>query len=235
MMKQLLWALVASIGFTTIGSAQVNLHEPFSMLLQKYVSAAGKVDYKGLRKEKASLEAYTTALGKQVPTASTNKNASLAYWINAYNAFTLQLIVNNYPVKSITNLSGGKPWDVKFIDLGGKKYSLNQIENDIIRPQCKDARIHFALNCAAVSCPPLANTAYTEANVQALLTARTKSFLNNTSANELSASKATVSKLFDWYKADFGDVATFINQYSATKLNGNAVIAYKEYNWGLNE
>ncbi len=234
-MKQTLIATVIYLflGFTS--HAQNTLHQPFNALLQKYVNSAGKVDYKGLKTEKAALEAYTADLSKNLPMATTNKNASLAYWINAYNAFTLKLILDNYPVKSITDLSGGKPWDVKFFELGGKKYSLNQIENDIVRPQYKDARIHFALNCAAVSCPPLANVAFTETNIQEMLNARTKSFLNNATNNELSTEKGKVSKLFDWYKADFGDLPTFINKYTITKLNATAAIEYKEYNWRLNE
>ena len=86
----------------------------------------------------------------------------MAYWINVYNAFTIKMIVDNYPVSSITKLHGGKPWDVKWIELGEKKYSLNEIEHNILRPQFKDARIHFAVNCAAQSCPPILNKAWTE-------------------------------------------------------------------------
>lgn len=232
-MKRLLIACLL-VSFGTMAQAP-NQHQPFNGLLQKYVTATGKVDYKGLKNEKAALEAYLGQLSKQTPTASWSKNAALSYWINAYNAFTIKLILDNYPTKSITNLSGGEPWDTKFFELGGKKYSLNQIENDIVRPQYKDARIHFALNCAAVSCPPLANTAFTEANLEEMLNSRTKDFLKNTSANELSASKIKISKLFDWYKVDFGDVPAFISKYSVAKINANAAIEYKEYNWALNE
>ena len=92
-------------------------HQAFNNLLQKYVSNDGKVNYKGLKNDKAALETYITTLAKQIPDNTWSKNAALAYWINAYNAFTLKLIVDNYPVKSITNLSGGKPWDVKNIEL----------------------------------------------------------------------------------------------------------------------
>ncbi|MBI5857572.1 MAG: DUF547 domain-containing protein [Sphingobacteriales bacterium] len=209
-------------------------HRVFDGLLQKYVSTSGKVNYKGLKKDKAVLESYISELAKQIPDNTWTKNASLTYWINAYNAFTLKLIVDNYPIKSITNLHGGKPWDIKWVELAGKKYSLNNIENDIIRPTFKDARIHFAVNCAAVSCPPLANTAYTEANINSLLDTRVKNFVNS-AANEITAGKITISKIFDWYKADFGDAVNFINKYSNTKVNANATIEYKEYNWNLNE
>lgn len=209
-------------------------HQSFTTLLQKYVSNDGKVNYKGLKNDKAALETYITSLAKQIPDNTWGKNAAFAYWINAYNAFTLKLIVDNYPVKSITNLGGGKPWDVKNIELAGKKYSLNNIENDIIRPNYKDARLHFAVNCAAVSCPPLFNKAFTENNINDLLDTRTKDFINS-SANSITASKIKISKIFDWYKADFGDVTAFINKYSNIKVNTNAGIKYNEYNWELNE
>ena len=208
-------------------------HDGFDKLLKQYVASNGMVDYKGLKANRAALDEYTALLAKAIPAGNWGKNESLAYWINAYNAFTLQLIINNYPLKSIINLDGGKPWDVKRITLAGKKYSLNNIENDIIRPQFKDPRIHFAVNCAAISCPPLANKAFTEDNIEALLNSRTTSFINS-SANTITENKATVSKLFDWYKEDFGNVINFINKYSKTKLASKASIAYKDYDWMLN-
>lgn len=231
--------LVATVLFFSVttqsqsDSSPVN-HQGFNDLLQKYVSPTGKVNYKGLKKDKASLDAYTAKLAKQIPDKGWDKNASLAYWINAYNAFTLKLIVDNYPVSSITKLHDGKPWDVKWIELAGKKYSLNNIENDIIRPTFKDARIHFAVNCAAVSCPPLSNIAFTEANLNTLLSARTTAFINSPS-NEITSSKIKVSKIFDWYKADFGELISFINKYSKTKVNAKAGIEFKDYDWSLNE
>lgn len=231
-MKFILTAWVITLSFACIG--QNISHQTFNTLLQKYVSASGTVNYKGLKKEEAVLETYIRTLAKQIPDKSWSRDASLAYWINAYNALTLKLIVTNYPVKSITSLNGGKPWDVKWIDLAGKKYSLNNIENDIIRTQYKDPRIHFAVNCAAVSCPPLSNTAFTETNINKLLDSRSKAFINSTS-NEIACTKVKISKIFDWYKADFEDVIAFINKYSNTQVNENAVVDYGEYNWNLNE
>lgn len=235
MPRLLVLALSLIISVKGIGQQGSSItHQTFNSLLQKYVSAAGKVNYKGIKKDKTLLDGYLQELSKSVPDKNWNKNAALAYWINAYNAFTIKLIVDNYPVSSITKLSNGKPWDVKWIDLGGKKYSLNNIENDIIRPQYNDARIHFAVNCAAVSCPPLSNTAFTESNINSLLTLRATSFINS-SSNELSAAKIKLSKIFEWYKSDFGNTITFINKYSKTKVNDNAAVEYKEYDWNLNE
>ncbi|MBK8705831.1 MAG: DUF547 domain-containing protein [Saprospiraceae bacterium] len=109
----------------------------------------------------------------------------MAFWINVYNVFTIKLIADNYPLKSIMNLDGGKTWDVERIKIGGELYSLNQIENEIIRPQFKDPRIHFALNCAAKSCPPLYDKAYLPSQLDQQLDERTRSFVNSTN-NELS-------------------------------------------------
>jgi hypothetical protein len=101
-----------------------------------------------------------------------------------------------------------------------------------------DARIHFAVNCAAVSCPSLINKAYTADNVQALLTQNTKAALSNPTFNKISTAKSSISMLFNWYKADFdkaeGNVINFINKYSSTKVNSNTKIDYLEYNWNLN-
>ena len=147
--------------------AQPN-HNAFDTLLKKHVAATGKVNYKNLKADKAALEAYLKMLSENTPVDSWSKNDKFAYWINAYNATTLKTIVDNYPLSSITKLDGGKTWDVKRIKLGDKTYSLNDIENTILRPM-GDARIHFAINCAAKSCPPLLNQAFTGKNLNALL------------------------------------------------------------------
>lgn len=230
--------------FTTIFLLFVNLnlfsqtapsHVGLDSLLQKYVSETGKVDYKGLKTNKDALYAYCQILTENPVQEDWSREEKLAYWINAYNAFTLKLIVDNYPTKSIMNFDGGKTWDVRRIKLGDKKYSLNQIENDIIRPQFKDPRIHFAVNCAAKSCPPLWNRAYTAVKLDSTLEARTRAFINDPNFNTLTASKASVSKIFEWYAADFGDLKKYLNKYAATQLRGTALVGFKEYDWGLNE
>ena len=118
-------------------------YKSWDTFLKKYVSTSGDVDYKSIKANKKELEAITKTFSATSVLTSWSTNDQLAFWINAYNVFTIDLIVNHYPIKSIQNLDGGKPWDVKRITIGGKKYSLNNIENDIIRPQFKDARIHL--------------------------------------------------------------------------------------------
>ncbi len=210
-------------------------HAAWDSLLQKYVSATGQVNYKALKADPTGLQAYCRLLAENTPRDNWSRAEKLAYWINAYNAFTLKLIVDNYPTASILRFDGGKTWDVKRITLGGKKYSLNQIENEIIRPQFKEPRIHFALNCAAKSCPPLYNRAYTAENLEAVLESRAKQFINNASYNSISAGKAVVSKLFDWYAADFGDLKKYLNRYMTTPVKATATVSFKEYDWDLNE
>lgn len=210
-------------------------HEAFDTLLKKHVSVTGKVNYKNLKADKAALEAYLKTLSENTPVDSWSKNDKFAYWINAYNAATLKTIVDNYPLSSITKLDGGKTWDVKRIKLGDKTYSLNDIENTILRPM-GDARIHFAINCAAKSCPPLLNQAFTGKNLNALLESRTKKFINDPKANALSkGGEIKVSKIFDWYGKDFYNITEFINRYAVSKVDSKAKIGYVEYDWALNE
>jgi len=203
--------------------------------LKKYVSVSGDVDYKSIKANRKELDAITKSFSAVSVLPSWSKNDQLAFWINAYNIFTIQLIVDNYPIKSIQNLDGGKTWDVKRITMNGKKYSLNNIENDIIRPQFKDARIHFAVNCAAKSCPPILNAAFFGKSLDTQLEAVTKKFINNSKFQTIAASKLTLSKIFDWYAVDFGDINTFVNKYSTVKVNKNTVVIFKEYDWTLND
>jgi Protein of unknown function, DUF547 len=211
--------------------AQPN-YQNYDAFLKKYVSASGNVSYKKIKK--SDVESVVKEFQAATPQKNWSKNEQLAYWLNAYNLFTISLIVNNYPVKKITDLDNSKPWDVKRIDLGGQKYSLNDIENVIIRPTFKDARIHFAINCAAKSCPPLLNTAFTANNVQTLLEQRTKAFITSKS-NLLTEKNIKISKIFDWYKADFSDLTGFLNKYSTAKIAKDAKVEYNDYDWNLNE
>ncbi|NND32404.1 MAG: DUF547 domain-containing protein [Saprospiraceae bacterium] len=209
-------------------------HELFSTLLTKYVDGQGKVDYDGLKNELAKLNSYLTELKQNPVSENWSKDEQLAYWINAYNAFTIKLILDHYPVASITDIENGKPWDKKWITLGNETYSLNQIENEIIRPQFNEPRIHFAVNCAAKSCPPLANKAFTAGNMEALLESQTKKFINDKQYNQIDAGRLRISKIFDWYGSDFKDLVAFLNKYSTIPINANAKIEFVEYNWSLN-
>jgi len=228
--------LLAFVSFTGIGEANFD-HSPWDKLLQKHVSIQGNVNYEGFIKDQTALDGYLTSLSKMKPEASCSRNEAMAYWINAYNAFTIKLMVDNYPLKSIIDVNGGKAWDLQFIVIKGEKYSLNNIEHDILRKKYADPRIHFAVNCASVSCPKLFNTAFFAEGLDEKLERAAKEFINNPSKNEVSADMAHISKLFDWYKGDFtnrGTVVDYLNRYSNTKLT-TGKITFKEYNWNINK
>ncbi|MEQ9402091.1 MAG: DUF547 domain-containing protein [Cyclobacteriaceae bacterium] len=221
-------------------------HQSLNELLQKYVDNEGMVNYKGLATERSKLKSYLKTLESNEPKDSWTENEKLAYWINAYNAYTLELILEHYPVKSIKDIGAAikipfvnTPWDVKFINIGDEPKDLNNIEHGIIRKEFEEPRIHFALVCAAVSCPKLQNTAYLPEKLDAQLTKAAKDFLNTPSKNEVkSSSKASLSKLFSWYRGDFTkktSLEEYINQYSEVKLEGRAKFEFKDYDWALNE
>lgn len=209
-------------------------HDLWDELLRKYVTADGKVNYAGFQKDKAALESYLGGLTRNPVQDDWSRNEKMAYWINAYNAFTVKLIVDNYPVSSIMKLHNGKAWDVKWIQLGSKTYTLNNIENDILRPKYKDARIHFAVNCAAESCPPLLNRAFTADKLESQLEQQAKAFINNAKYNSISANSVAISRIFEWYAGDFGNIVDYLNKYSNTRINANATVKYQEYDWALN-
>ncbi len=210
-----------------------SIHETWNDLLKKHVSSTGKVDYKGFKADLDILDTYIRSLNDNAPSESASKNDRLAYWINAYNAVTVRLIVSNYPITSITKIDGGKTWDVKRYSNGSKKLSLNDIENNILRPM-GDARVHFALNCAAKSCPPIYNEAFTAENVNKLLEQRTKQFVNS-SRMVIEKEQIKLPKIFEWYAKDFGNVVEFVNKYAKTKASKTAKVVYLDYDWGLNE
>lgn len=229
------FALLLASLWTPLRTDRNALHAPWDTLLRRHVSADGRVHYKGFATDRAVLKDYLNTLAQNPPAATWSRTEKMAYWINAYNAFTVDLIVEHYPLQSITQLDGGKTWDVKRIEIGSKKYSLNDIENGILRPQFADARIHFAINCAARSCPPLHNRAYTAENLERMLEERTRRFVRNERYNRIRPTRAEVSKIFDWYADDFGDLHTFLSRYAGVTVSPTATVVFLEYDWRLNE
>ena len=212
-----------------------NFHDIWDDLLKEYVSPSGKVDYHGLKRVEGKLDSYLEVLANNHVQSNWRANKKMAYWINVYNAYTVKLILDNYPTSSIMNINKGKAWDLKWIKLGDKTYTLNDIEHKILRPQFKDARIHFAVNCAAVSCPPLYNGAWTVDNIEGLLESQTKSFINNAAFNKIESNRLVLSKIFDWYKEDFDDIQAFINRYTTVEVDPKAKLSFMDYNWNLND
>jgi Protein of unknown function, DUF547 len=211
-------------------------HTKWNDLLKKYVTEKGNVNYKSFNTDSKNLDVYLKELETAIPDKNYSRNETLAYWINAYNAYTVKLIVDNYPKKSIKDIPNA--WSKKWITLAKKKYSLEDIEHTILR-KMNEPRIHFAINCASVSCPNLINEAYTADKLEKQLEASAKSFINDKTKNTIAADKVEISEIFNWFAGDFkigkATVIDYLNKYSTVKINKNAKIKYKTYNWNLNE
>jgi Protein of unknown function, DUF547 len=242
-----LWVSILSANCTTTPSSDSKgiEHGQWDKLLKKYVNDKGFVDYAGFKKDEATLGLYLDLLSKNAPNEKTwTADEQLAYWINAYNAYTIQLILNHYPAASIKDIGSkikipfvSTGWDIKFIKIGGKKLDLNNIEHGIIRKKFNEARIHFALVCAAKSCPKLRNEAYTAERLNAQLDDQARDFLNDSAKNNITTSKANLSKILSWYGGDFTKsmpMIDWINKYSKTKITTKTTIDYLDYNWELN-
>lgn len=213
-------------------------HAPWDQLLQQYVNAAGDVNYGGLKSEQAKINTYLDHLKTHPPKTEWSDNKKMAYWINLYNAYTIKSIVDAYPLNSILDLDNGHIWTTRMVPVGTTSYTLDQIEKDKLLAVFNEPRVHFAVNCAAASCPPLLNKAWTAYNIQQYYDQVTRAFINNTTYNTLGANALEVSKIFDWYASDFGganNVATYIQNYTTTTIAPNATVTFKNYNWALNE
>jgi hypothetical protein len=229
-------------------------HQMFTDILKNYVKN-GLVDYKNLKNDK-QLGKYLSELSNTNPD-NLSRNKKFAFWINTYNAFTLQVVRDNYPIESITDLhTGGKVigyllgktvWDKEFITINNKKYSLNDIEHKILR-KMNEPRIHFAIVCASISCPELLNEAFEADKIELQLENQTKKFLSDKSRNhfDLKNRKAHISEIFNWFDEDFGKsdenilkfIAKFVSENISKDIKANISkwdISYNEYNWDLNE
>lgn len=213
----------------------IEIHGIWNELLQKHVSDKGNVDYQGLKKERLKLNNYIKLLNLALPNETHTKAYTLAFWINAYNAMTIDLILRHYPVKSIKDIKD--PWQQRYWKLGEKWYNLEDIEHQILR-KMNEPRIHFAIVCASISCPKLLNQAYNAENLERQLTIATKDFLNDSSRNSISEDKLELSKIFQWFTKDFkqnGSLIDFLNLYSNIEISSKTKTNYKDYNWDLNE
>lgn len=215
-----------------------NIHFLWNELLQKHVSANGNVNYKSFKIDHKKLLEYINILAilKSKPEFdSISKEEKLAFWINAYNALTIDLIIKNYPVKSIKDIKN--PWEQRLWQFGDKWYNLEDIEHKILR-KMDEPRIHFAIVCASYSCPKLQNTAFTAGNLEQQLTLATQEFLSDTNRNEISENTLKLSKIFRWFDKDFeqnGSLIDFLKKYSNVTISAKAKISYKDYNWDLND
>lgn len=210
-------------------------HLPWNSLLKKHVSNSGNVNYTAFKNNRKALLNYIDSLGKSMPAETWPKEEKLAFWINAYNAMTIDLILRHYPLKSIKDIK--KPWEQHLWTSVGIPYNLNDIEHKILR-KMNEPRIHFAIVCASVSCPKLLNEAYKASKLEVQLTNAATGFLNDSTKNEISENNLKLSKIFQWFAKDFkqdGRLIDFLNRYTAVQISAKAKTSFKKFNWALNE
>ncbi len=246
MKKLIITVLILGI-FQTVHTAAPD-HTLFTAVLKDHVRN-GMVNYRTLKSDKR-LDRYCSYLQTVNPGALPDSKQRLAFWINAYNAFTLKLVVDNYPVSSIRDIKSGllkSVWDIPFIVINDRTYTLNNIEHDIIRKQFSDPRIHAGLVCAAESCPPLRREAYTGHRLNDQLADQMRRFLSDERKNSFDPGNriAYLSKIFQWYGKDFGpdktsvliNVARYAPGPEKNDLLKNASqwnVRYLPYSWKLN-
>jgi len=233
---------VVFAGLTLSASAQKsdNWTENYSRLLAKYATPAG-LKYGAWKNEAADLQALQGVVNSiaTANVAAMSKQDQLAFYANAYNAWILHEALGKYPTKSVKDVLFTF-FTSKRIKVAGEQTSFNQLEKETIRSRFNDPRVHFALNCASRSCPPLNSEAFRGDKLDNQFEKLAKSFVNSDRGVALGADKksAQLSRIFDWYKDDFkgeGGVMTFINKRRQTPLPNDAKIGYQEYDWSLNE
>lgn len=261
-MKNLLLTVCLSVITLSAGASGFD-HSRWDGLLKKHVvlinlGVATQVDYNGFARERFLLKGYLNSLESvsQATFEHWSKSEQLAFLINAYNAWTVELVLTGYPgIESIKDLGSWlqSPWQKTFIPLLGKTRSLDDIEHGLIRAEGKyhEPRIHFAVNCASIGCPALSATAYSGAEIESQLDEATRRFLSDRSRNRLAEDKLYVSMIFKWYREDFERgwggyqrLEQFLSDYGDSlglssrdiqRLNSGAIeLDFLDYDWNLN-
>jgi hypothetical protein len=226
-------------------------HGPWNRLLAAYrnadASGIALFDYSAVTEaDDAVLGRYLAGLSA-VAISRYSRPEQLAFWFNLYNAITVEVVLEHYPVVTIRDIDAayriGGPWRKKRITIEGERLSLDDIEHRIVRPIWRDPRVHYAFNCAAMGCPNLPPAAFTAANTEALLEAAARDYVNHPRGVTVEDGQLRVSKIYKWYRADFGGddagVIAHLRRYAAPglrdQLDGISRIARTSYNWRLND
>lgn len=250
-------SLVAGMGAAFLLSARdaraaASAHGPFTDLLQRYVVAGrdglNRVLYARFKEEAgASLDRYIAALA-ETRVSGLGRNDAFAFWVNLYNAVTLQVVLAHYPIRSIReiDLGGGffarGPWRKNLVAVEGRDLSLDDIEHGILRKRWSEPRVHYAVNCASIGCPNLAREAWSGATLERMLDEGARSFINHPRGVEITSAGVRASRIYSWFSEDFG-TATQLREHWRTHarpalqrgLDANARIAGYDYDWGLND
>jgi hypothetical protein len=236
--------VLGTFGPALPGQTSTVNHEIWADLLAKYITPGG-VDYTGIKTEEDRLDQYLKVLEDTDP-EKLSRNEQYAYYINAYNAWTIKLILSGYPgVKSIKDFGTilKSPWQKKWVQINGKVITLDDVEHKILRPRFKDPRVHFAINCSAVSCPPLRPEPYLGHTLDQQLDDSTRSFVNDANSYRLEGNTLYVSRIFKWFSEDFNeDALGFYLQYAEGDLKEKLSthkdkirVKYLHYDWALND
>lgn len=229
-------------GTTENISAQVD-YSLWANVLKKYVDDQGRVNYEGLKEDRAELDQFISQI-ENIDVNTLSPVEAKTFWINAYNAITMKVIIDKYPVKGIRTINFGLVWEIGRKVAQGKK-SLGDIEHKIVRPM-GDPRIHFALNCASISCPKLPNEPFYPDRLDEQLDREARRFINDPEKVRLDRDQNILyhSAILDWFEEDFlvveSDILSYIKRYrnedDKRYLENNKVSLKKEkYDWGLNK
>jgi len=275
-LRRIGWSLLLSVQLLVLGVAPVSAapkaepwsfwaandpgsrtsidHAPWDLFLKKYVvtnhpSGINRIQYASVGQgDRKSLDAYIQQL-QQVEVTKLNRSGQKAYWINLYNALTVKVVLDHYPVKSIRDIKispglfSSGPWGAKLVTIQGQQVSLDDIEHRILRPLWKDNRVHYAVNCASMGCPNLQPDAYKAENTEALLEKGAREYVNNPRGVRMEGDRLRLSSIYDWFQADFGGSETgelrHLRKYAApdlaSRLKGfHGKISYG-YDWRINE
>ena len=241
--KFILGGLVVLAFSQHVVSAESVDNRIYAELLKNHVRA-GFVDYQGFQAQEQLLDQYLSVL-ERVDPMRLSRESRFSFYVNAYNAWTIKLILSKYPqIKSIKELGSffKSPWKQKLCRINGEILTLDDIEHNILRPQFRDPRIHFAVNCASASCPPLRSEPFVGKRLDQQLNDATTKFINNPERNYIIGSTLYLSKIFKWFPEDFGnDVVAFILKFAQGEFRTDILvnrdtlrIKYLHYNWSLN-
>ena len=240
LLRILLPVLIAlNTGWTAVQAQEaiaVPDHTAWTQLLEKYVDDGGMVDYKKMSQVTGEVTKYLRYLEKFSPEVNWPRNRYLAFFINLYNAGTVKLILDNYPVRSIRDIQN--PWGQKLFTINARSLSLDDVEHKILR-SIQDPRIHFAINCASISCPKLQPKAFTESGLDFELNRSVNQFLSNPESFQVKDNAIYLSSIFKWYRQDFetnyGTLINFLNHYHDVPFKDDVKIRFLPYNWDLNQ
>lgn len=227
-------------------------HSPWERFLKRYVlpgqDGVNRVAYgKVTDADGQALESYVADLSG-VPVGALRRAEQFAFWVNLYNALTVAVILDHYPVETILDIDispgwfANGPWGRKLIEVEGERLSLDDIEHRILRPIWRDPRIHFALNCASVGCPNLMRAAFTAEDADAMLDGAARDYLNHPRGARVHEGKLYLSTIFIWYGDDFGDeaeIVAYVRRYAnpelTAALGGVRTFSDGGYDWALND